>query len=194
MEQFNIFPPIPRLQPHTGQVLIAEPMLNDPNFARSVILLCEHGDEGSVGFVLNHATNFTLDALLPGNNFPSIDIYHGGPVEEDTLHILHRIPDIIQGGLEVTQGVFWGGSYEELKEVAWRYDQEHPNMRLFKGYSGWAPGQLEREINEGTWLVTDANDDLLFDTRTEDIWKKAIELLGKQYAYLANMPTDPQLN
>ncbi len=194
MKQFNIFPPAATTQPKTGNILIAEPLLNDPNFARSVILLCEHGDEGSVGFVLNHATDLTLNDLVPDIYASHISIYEGGPVQEDTLHMLHRAPGIINGGLEVVKGIYWGGSYDELKEVVWDDNSGKSTVRLFKGYSGWAPGQLENEIKEGTWLIANANDQLLFDTKTEDVWKKAIELLGKKYAYLANMPTDPQLN
>ncbi|MCF8451351.1 MAG: YqgE/AlgH family protein, partial [Taibaiella sp.] len=68
------------------------------------------------------------------------------------------------------------------------------DLRLFVGYSGWAPGQLEEEIKEGTWLIANATEDLLFHTNYEDIWKQAIALLGKKYAYLAHIPTDPQLN
>ena len=93
----------------TGKVLIAEPLLNDPNFARAVILLCEHSDEGSVGFILNRSTELTLGDLLPDLYTPLLPIYQGGPVQMDTLHMLHRMPGSF-GGNEVMPGVYWGGS------------------------------------------------------------------------------------
>jgi putative transcriptional regulator len=194
MEQFNIFPVTTIKQPKTGQILIAEPLLNDPNFTRSVILLCEHGDEGSVGFVLNVLSDLTLNDLVQHMQSSNILLYQGGPVQADTIHMLHRVPEAINGGMEVAKNIYWGGSYDELKELVWTDNCEDSDIRLFMGYSGWGPGQLENEISEGTWLITDATDQLLFDTAPQDIWKKAIELLGKKYAYLANMPTDPQLN
>jgi len=194
MEQFNIFPVTSVKQPKSGQVLIAEPLLNDPNFTRSVILLCEHSNEGSVGFVLNQVTELTLNDLAKDIYASHIGIYQGGPVQADTLHMLHRVPGNITGGMEVAKGIYWGGSYDELKEMVWNDDCGPSDIRLFMGYSGWGPGQLEKEIKEGTWLITDATDQLLFDTDPQDIWKKAIELLGRKYAFLANMPTDPQMN
>lgn len=194
MERFNIFPTATIKQPTTGQILIAEPLLNEPNFARAVILLCEHSDEGTVGFVINHTTGFTLGDLVKDIHSSHMPVFKGGPVQMDTLHMLHRAPAIINNGVEVIKGVYWGGSYDELKEMAAHDDNEKTTLRLFQGYSGWGPGQLEREISEGTWLIADATEQLLFDTPTQDIWKRAIQLLGPQYGYLTNMPIDPKLN
>ena len=194
MEQYNIFPTTTVSDLTTGQILIAEPLLNDPNFTRSVILLCEHSDEGSVGFVLNQVTGHTLKDLVQDLHSGDIPIYQGGPVQADTLHMLHRLPGSIHGGMEIATGIHWGGSYDELKELVWTDSCDPTGVRLFMGYSGWGPGQLENEIKEGTWLITNATQALLFDTEPHDVWKKAIELLGRRYAYLASMPTDPQLN
>jgi putative transcriptional regulator len=176
-----------------GQLLIAEPFLSDPNFARSVILLCEYGEEGSVGFVLNRPTELTLGDLLPELYAPAPSVSQGGPVQLDTLHMLHRIPEIL-GGKEIAKGIYWGGSYEALQDMISQNIYQPGEMKLFLGYSGWSPGQLEKEMEEGSWLVADINPEILFDTEPEMVWKKAIELLGKDYAILANMPLNPQLN
>jgi putative transcriptional regulator len=177
----------------TGKLLIAEPFLNDPNFTRSVILLCEHGDEGSVGFVLNKATELTLGDLLPDLYTPLLQVHQGGPVQLDTLHMLHRMPQAF-GGNEIFPGVYWGGSYDALQEIIMNNAYQPMDLRLFVGYAGWSPGQLEKELGEGAWLVTDLSQDILFETDADKIWKEAINSLGKQYSYLANMPLNPQFN
>jgi putative transcriptional regulator len=177
----------------TGKLLIAEPFLADPNFARSVILLCEHGDEGSVGFILNRSTELTLGDLLPELYTPLLKVYQGGPVQLDTLHMLHRMPKKF-GGNEILPGVFWGGSYEALQEAILNNAYQPMDLRLFVGYSGWSPGQLDKEKEAGAWIVTDLTPELLFETEPENVWEEAIKSLGEQYAYLANLPVNPQLN
>ena len=177
----------------TGKLLIAEPFLNDPNFSRSVILLCEHGEEGSVGFILNKSTELTLGDLLPDLYTPLLNVYQGGPVQLDTLHMLHRMPGVF-GGNQIFPGVFWGGSYEALQQAIAENTYQPMDLRLFVGYAGWSPGQLEKEMSEGAWIVTDLSEQILFETEAENIWKQAIQLLGSEYSYLANLPLNPQLN
>ncbi|MES2702394.1 MAG: YqgE/AlgH family protein [Bacteroidota bacterium] len=193
MDYFSLNPGSSSAPPQAGKILIAEPLLNDPNFARSVIFLCEHSAEGSIGFILNQPTDYTLQDLLPELYVSHLNIYQGGPVQGDTLHMLHRMGNI-PGSIEVAPGVYWGGSYEALKDMIWRNNYEPNDLRLFVGYSGWGAGQLEREMTEGSWLVADATDGVLFETSPDELWKKAIGLLGKKYAYLTNIPIDPQLN
>jgi|SRR5690606_31351984 len=176
-----------------GKLLIAEPLLADPNFSRSVILLCDHNEEGSVGFVLNKQTQLTLGDLLPEIYSPLLNIYQGGPVQLDTLHMLHRMP-VAYGGNEISPGIYWGGSYEALQESVMNNDYDPDGVRLFVGYSGWGAGQLEQELKEGSWIVTELPEDILFETDNEMIWKKAIRSLGNEFAYLENMPVNAQLN
>ncbi|HXS36282.1 MAG TPA: YqgE/AlgH family protein [Flavipsychrobacter sp.] len=192
MNFLNLNKPINKLKPQVGRLLIAEPFLNDPNFARSVILICEHGEEGTVGFALNRTTELTLGDLLPELYTP-LKVFQGGPVQMDTLHMIHRIPQILDGN-ELNKGVYWGGSYEALQEAIINKICKPADIRLFIGYSGWSPGQLERELLENSWIVADMASELLFETEPEDVWKRAISLLGSDFAYLANMPTNPQLN
>jgi putative transcriptional regulator len=177
----------------TGKLLIAEPFLSDPNFARAVILLCEHGEEGSVGFILNKSTQLTLGDLLPDLYTPLLNVFQGGPVQLDTLHMLHRMPEAF-GGNEIFSGVYWGGSYEALQEVIVNNVYQPIDLRLFVGYAGWSPGQLEKEISEGAWLVSDLTQDILFETDVENVWKEAVRSLGKDFEHLVNLPLNPQLN
>jgi putative transcriptional regulator len=193
MNFFDPNRPIPKGVPAMGKLLIAEPFLADPNFARTVVLVCEHGEQGTVGFILNRSTQLSLSDLLPDIYTPSPAIYQGGPVQLDTLHMIHRSPAVF-GGNEVAKGVYWGGSYEALQDVMDNHNYDLANMRMYVGYSGWSAGQLEKEMEEGSWIVTDATPKLLFDTDPENMWKEAIKLLGKEFTYLANMPLNPQLN
>jgi putative transcriptional regulator len=193
MDFLNQHIPIRNQKPATGKLLIAEPFLADPNFSRTVVLLCEHGAQGTVGFVLNRSTQLTLGDLLPELYTPELSVYQGGPVQLDTLHMIHRNPGTL-GGNEIAPGVYWGGSYETLQQVIENNEYDAADMKMYIGYSGWSQGQLEKEMAEGTWLVGDADPYLLFDTPQDMIWKEAIRLLGKEFTYLANMPLNPQLN
>ena len=181
------------IPPATGRLLIAEPMLGDPTFSRSVVLLCEHSPEGSVGFSLNRPTEHTLGDLLPELFTPLLPVFQGGPVQLDTLHMLHRTP-LAFGGTEIADGVYWGGSYEALQEAVMHNSYQPIDLRLFVGYSGWGAGQLERELDEGSWIVADVSPELIFETDPDVLWRKAIDSLGPEFAYLNLLPINPQLN
>lgn len=179
--------------PTAGKLLIAEPLLGDPNFSRTVVLLCEHNDEGTIGFVLNQPTTFVLDDIVPDILAPDLPVFLGGPVQPETIHIIHRMPDVL-GGIHVAGDIYWGGSYEVLIQLIKSKEYEPSRIKVFIGYSGWSAGQLEKEMEEGTWLLADTKDELVFETDHKDVWKESIGLLGKNYSYLANVPIDPQLN
>ncbi|MCB0699918.1 MAG: YqgE/AlgH family protein [Chitinophagales bacterium] len=178
----------------SGKLLIAQPMMTDSIFSRSVVFLCEHSSEGSLGFILNKPTDLLIGDLLPDIISDDLTVKQGGPVQLDTLHILHRLPDIL-GGTEVSEGVYWGGSFDVLRDMIDNktFSQEQ-SVNLFIGYSGWSSGQLEQEMKENSWLISKPTQDLLFDVDADDLWKQAIKSLGKEYTYLQNIPTNPQLN
>jgi len=180
--------------PGAGRLLIAEPFLADPDFARSVILICNHDSEGTVGFVLNRISVSNAGDILPDAGKGSvIPIYDGGPVQPETLHIIHKLPGEI-GGTEILPGIFWGGSYETLHSMVMKNNIGESDIRLFLGYSGWEKGQLEREMKEGSWIVANATPDLIFEPDTTQTWRLALKSLGNNFAYMANLPLHPQLN
>lgn len=183
----------PQLPPAGGRILIANPFLADTNFSRAVVLLCEHGSEGTVGFVLNRPTDLTLSDLLPGLYTPLLSVFQGGPVQLDTLHMLHRTPELYEG-IEVAPGIFWGGSYDALQESITENTYQPVDLRLFVGYSGWAAGQLEAEIESASWIVAESDEALLFEMDNDDMWRRAVESLGNGLRNLANLPISPQLN
>lgn len=182
------------IPPSRGTLLIANPFLKDPNFSRTVIFLCEHTEEGSFGFVLNKKFPKSLNELLPEASVNAMPVYQGGPVQKDSLHFLHRYPDLISGSQEVSNGIYWGGNFESLLINLKNNDIEKKRIRFFIGYSGWSEGQLNYEMKEESWLTVKATRELIFETAPEDIWKNSLKHLGGDYEMMINFPIDPQLN
>ena len=175
-------------------LLISNPFLKDPNFTRSVILVCEHLPEGTFGFVLNKVFPKSLNELLPDLDGIQIPVYQGGPVQPDALHFLHQYPDLISGGEEVSRGIYWGGNFESLLIHVKNNDIHPERIRFFIGYSGWTEGQLEYELKEESWVTATATPELIFNTNPEDVWKDSLNHLGGNYKMMINFPLDPQLN
>lgn len=181
-------------EPDSGKILIAEPLLGDPNFDRSIVLLAEHNENGTVGFVLNRPVEIAFDDLVV--DFPEFDakIFEGGPVQGDNLFFLHRRGDLLPGSEKIMEGVFWGGDLEILKEMI-SLDMIGPeDIRFFLGYSGWSPGQLSEELEQKSWLVADSNSALVFNRDSESLWSAIMRQLGGEYALWHNAPLDPSLN
>ncbi len=181
-----------KIQP--GTILIADPFLKDPNFLRTVIFLCEHKNEGSFGFVLNRKIEYTIGDLmndLEGCDFP---VFYGGPVQQNTVHFLHRCPGLITGGEKVTDEIYWGGEFDEVVSLLQKNKLTPKDIRLFVGYSGWGEEQLEDEFKQNTWLTTYSSEKLVFADDVNTIWKNALKQLGGKYEQLIHYPIDPQLN
>ncbi len=188
----NITPLILSLK--KGRVLISEPFLNDPQFRRTVVLLSDHNIEGSVGFIINRLLSVTSDEIVPDIldfNFP---LFYGGPVEPNTLHFIHKVGYLIEGSQEISDGIFWGGNIEMANELLNKKVATPDEFRFFIGYSGWSPNQLEEEISEKAWWVADVNAEIIFDDDLENMWKRIVQTLGEDYAYMANSPDDPRWN
>ncbi len=182
------------IDPGPGILLIADPFLKDPNFLRTVVLLCEHKEEGSFGFVLNRKYENTLDELIPDVEGFKLPVYYGGPVQLNTIHFLHQYPIDIPGGEEVMKGVYWGGDFSKAVEMIKSGDMHPDKIRFYIGYSGWTDGQLSEELKERSWLTVKANRKLIFQTSPEEVWKESLKHLGGDYEMMIHFPTDPQLN
>jgi putative transcriptional regulator len=182
------------VQVSSGEILIADPFLKDPNFMRTVVFICEHQDSGSFGFVLNKKYEQDLGDLisdLEGNTFP---VYYGGPVQLDTVHFLHQRPELISGGLEVTDGIYWGGDFGDVAELLKTNRLREIDIRFFIGYSGWSEGQLDEEMKTKSWITSKATRPLIFPKKVDNTWKEALRQLGGEYEQMVNYPIDPQLN
>ena len=182
-------------KPHKGCLLISEPFLPDPNFERTVVLICEHNIDGTVGFVLNKpSTKMLPDAVDEAQNF-DVPLYVGGPVQQDTLHFIHYGNLQIDDRQEVQPGIFWGGNYEQLLTAINVRKVNKDQVRFFMGYSGWSAGQLEHEIAEGSWIVhPQADINQVFHQTAELLWREVLKDKGGRYKAFSNYPTDPRLN
>ncbi len=177
-----------------GLLLISDPFLKDPNFVRSVVLVCDHQTEGSFGFVLSKPYDQPLGELisdLEGFNFP---LFYGGPVQVDTVHFLHNRPDLIEDGMELLDGIYWGGDFDVVVDLIKENRITPKDIRFFIGYSGWGEGQLAEELETKSWITREASQQIVFNKKAEQIWKEALKDLGGEYSQMINYPLDPQLN
>ena len=166
-----------------GKLLVAAPGLLDPNFYRTVVLVLEHGEEGAVGVVLNRPSDFDLVATLPHWQdraaAPGV-VFVGGPVSEGTAICLGRV-----GG---DDGITIVDASRDPDDLAAR------EVRFFSGYAGWSDGQLEDEIDEGAWIVVEADSDDALDDEPELLWSRVLERQGGELALLSRYPDDPLAN
>lgn len=171
-----------------GKVLLAEPFMEDPNFKRAAVLLCDHDDEGSLGFVMNKPLGASLEELI--EDFPEFDseVYLGGPVQTDTIHFVHNVGDLLEGSVRVADGVYWGGDFDKLKFLIQQQLILPHNIRFFVGYSGWSEGQLADEMLYGSWVVADMDANYLFKIAADNLWKQVMYNKGNAYTVIAQMP------
>jgi putative transcriptional regulator len=189
-----MFEKIFKNQPEKGDLLISEPFLPDPNFERTVIYLCEHNEDGSFGFVLNKLSLLRFDDVIQKTKIKE-PLYIGGPVQQDTLHFLHRAGEKVENALLVKNQIYWSGNTEKVIEDLSIGFLEGVDFRFFLGYSGWGAGQLMNEIMEKSWIVIKgATQEQLFDIKPEELWREVLKSMGGEYKIISNYPTDPRLN
>ncbi len=182
----------------SGTLLISKPFLGDPNFERSVLIICrDEPADGSFGLVLNRRTNLTLGDVLdlpaPDHAAAPVPLYLGGPVEPDTLHFLHQRADL-PGAQALGQAVYWGGDFEMLLELLGSGAVPADAVRLFVGYSGWSAGQLAAEMQGQSWIRQPASAGKVFTLASDAFWRDILREKGGRYKVLANYPVDPSLN
>ena len=171
-----------------GSVLLAEPFLNDSNFKRAAILLCEHSEDGSLGFILNKELDMRIGELLPDLNDFEVPVFFGGPVQTDSVHYLHTVGDLLDDSIQVCPGVYWGGNFEKLKFLIANKLVPTDSIRFFVGYSGWSQGQLMEELQTGSWVTTHMDANYLFgSTRNGALWRKIMAHKGGSFGVIAQM-------
>lgn len=183
------------VQVREGCLLIANPTLRDPNFSRTVVLLCEHGDEGSMGLVVNRPTAHRVAEAIAGMpECATQTLFWGGPVQQQLVLVLHRYALEAPGGREITDGMALGNDLDALVQVLESSPDPASRVRIFSGYAGWAAGQLEAEMGVHSWIVSRAQAPLLFSVDPESLWSEALRQLGPGYEYMTTMPIDPRVN
>lgn len=177
-----------------GRLLLSEPYLADPNFERTVILLTEHNEDGSVGFILNKPSESHVSEVMEDLRGLDAPIFIGGPVQQDTMHFIHCYPDL-EDAIELEQGVYWGGNFDQLLTKVEAGEFLVSEIKFFLGYSGWSPDQLREELKLNSWIVSDrVSHELIFETLPDQMWKKAMQELGGRFTVYSNYPADPRMN
>jgi putative transcriptional regulator len=178
-----------------GTLLIAEPFLEDPSFARNVVLVCKHNEaDGTVGFALNELLDTTVAELVEDlANYP-LPLFLGGPVQNDTIHYIHQYPQYFDDAVEVMDGIYWGGDFEIFKTLLKQGKIDTKKVKFFLGYSGWDAGQLDEEMADNSWFLHQASIKLIFETSANDIWSTCLNEKGGEFKQMINYPINPQLN
>ena len=174
----------PERQLSIGDILVASEKLGDPNFAQSVVLLVQYDeDKGTVGLVINRRTEIPLSRIFPKTKHaPSDPVYMGGPVSVTAVQALLRLPQKSDQATPVVADVYVTGAKELIeKSVSSRVDPS--KFRLYLGYAGWAPGQLEAEIDLGAWSVLHSNPDTVFDENPDSLWSRLTRESHMQIAH-----------
>ncbi len=177
-----------------GRLLVAAPTLMDPHFQRAVVVMLEHSEDGALGLVLNQPTEIHAVDALPEplrDLIPQEHVIHcGGPVQPAAVIILAEFdsPDRAAGIVVDHIGIV------DPEDAVGDLTRHVGRLRIFGGYAGWAPGQLEVEIAEGAWIDVPAQADDIFTATPERLWSSALERKGGVFRLVARMPKDPSLN
>ncbi|AZJ31250.1 MULTISPECIES: YqgE/AlgH family protein [Tenacibaculum] len=181
-------------KPKKGRLLIAEPaILNDSSFKRTIVLLTEHNEKSSVGFILNRPLDYVLSDLVSEIDC-DFTVYQGGPVEQDNLYFIHKAPHLLPNSIEVANGIYWGGNFDLLKELLNNKQLKSTDIRFFLGYSGWGANQLEEELLMNSWFIAENDYENILTANDRDFWKNKLLQRGGKYKIWANAPSDIQMN
>ncbi len=178
-----------------GKILIAEPsIIGDVSFNRSIILLADHSKEGSIGFILNKPLDYNLGDLIPEIN-STFKVYNGGPVQQDNLYFIHKVPELIPGSIEISQGLFWSGDFKHISDLIVEQKIDENDIQFFLGYSGWDANQLNSELDSNTWILSENThqSDIIRAVDTS-FWKDKMLALGGEYSIWSNAPEHPSYN
>ena len=182
------------LNPVIGDVLISEPFMNDFYFRRSVILLIDHNEEGSLGVIFNKRLTIPFNEIVQG--FPEFnsDVYLGGPVETDRIFFIHTVGEMIPDSHLISNGLYWSGNISVLKSMI-KMDLIKPHeVRFYVGYAGWDGGQLRNELKANTWVVGRFTAKQLLRTMPGKMWSDFVKQIGKRYALWDKFPVNPSEN
>ena len=176
-----------------GKILISEPFAQDNYFYRSIVLLTEHNDDGSFGFILNKPVSVKSSEILKDISNLDFNVSIGGPVNQDAVYYLHTLGDKIPESIHVCENIFWGGDFDVLRNLVKKGSVTEKQLRFFIGYSGWEPQQLNEELSNKNWIVSQISADKIMDVK-KDYWKNILNSLGEKFKIWANSPKNPSMN
>ena len=179
-----------------GSLLIAAPFLRDYQFSRTVILMVEHNEEGSMGIILNKnfSNLMTLNEVVPElASLPPIPLYKGGPVGRDTLFYLHTL-SYLKDALPLGNGLYLNGDFNQMQQYILSGAPTQGVARFFMGYAGWQKGQLKQEMKQNTWIVNNESQVDLLNMYLRDLWQEALCDMGGKYMIWSRYPKYPFMN
>lgn len=176
-----------------GKLLLATPVMVDPNFAGTVVLLCEVNEKGTMGFILNRSLDIPLQKVAPDwqdHGTTPMPLSWGGPVGPDKLHGIHDGQEGDETTRRLASGLSFGGLWESFAQ----WHQTGRKMRFFLGYSGWDAGQLEAECEAGAWYIHPGNAETALNEGGEHLWHRLVGEINSEHAWMRNLPDDPENN
>jgi putative transcriptional regulator len=180
----------------TGQLLVATPQIEEGVFARSVVLMLHHDDDGAQGLVLNRPIDADIDAVLPGweeHASSPAKVFQGGPVQIDSALGLVVVPGDSPDPTGVRR-LFGSVALVDLDVQPTLVVPSVAGLRIFAGYAGWSPGQLEAEIATGSWFVVDSESGDVFTGEPDELWRRVLRRQSDPLRWVAWYPADPSLN
>lgn len=184
-------------EPEAGDLLIAEPLMSDGTFRRSVVILIEHSENaGSMGFITNHYSGYDLNDLVEEViTDEEIPIYIGGPVHHDRLYYIHTLGDIIPDSINIGNELFLSGNFEAIIEYINSGATVNGKIKFFLGYSGWEKSQLKAELKNYDWAVSKhTNAERILTLDEEEAWRCEVTQLDDKYRLWLNCPVSVALN
>lgn len=181
-------------KPAQGRILISEPYSVDKLFKRSVVLITEDNENGTIGFILNKPINMPISSVVKGFSDVTSKISLGGPVRQESLYYVHTLGNRLPNSVHVFDNLYWGGSYDVLKMMIEAEQIKEYEVRFFIGYSGWQPNQLKGEMDRCSWLVSDFPVERIMRENSVNIWKDVVRTLDKDYSAWLNFPENPSMN
>jgi len=183
-----------KIEPIAGRILISVPFLQDFYFRKSVILLADHSNEGSFGLIINKPVDVKLGDIAAEFEGFEAPVFLGGPVKTDSLFFIHTRPDLIDDGVPILEGLYWGGDMDTVRDLIREHKLSKDEIRFFVGYSGWSAQQLDRELEEKSWVVSLIDFKQVIKSNPLDLWGLTLKKLGREYSLWVNYPPDPTLN
>lgn len=194
MEISELFVIRNKIKPQAGRIIISEPLLHDGFFGRSVVLLTENNEKGSLGFILNKATGLAINSFVSECKTENFLVYVGGPVATNTLHFIHTLGNKIPKSRHIKDNLYWGGDFELVKRLINSETIQPRDIRFFVGYAGWSPNQLNDELKRNSWLISELNVNQIMFPDDENLWKNSVIQTDNHYKFWLNIPVNPNLN
>jgi putative transcriptional regulator len=184
-----------KVKPTRGRVLISNPFLSDYFFRRAVVLLIDHGEDGTLGLIINKPLVMKLPELTSIFPLATSHVFLGGPVKTDGIFFIHTYGTRVPDSIEVMPGLYWGGDMQTLDLLIRANPQEaQEKIRFYLGYSGWVSGQLRDELVNRSWIITQITSHEVISPAVEQLWYQKVRAMGKDFEPWLNFPPDPSFN